>query len=217
MLLVPYVDVLVKASDNTSEDWERYERLRDCMASSIPLFEPCKTSASVSHFLQSRLPQMVSNHSTRAYFYMEEDDVKAIISGNMVERSSIIKGFFSIGITTMNLEHIGGKNKQNKLRGGYKADGGYLPVFVIGELARGRSCDKSVLPGKKILQDCISAITYVHDRIGGRLVIAESRRELLDKFYARNGFKFLLNISSNVNDEGYPLCLSYYQFDKMRC
>jgi hypothetical protein len=73
-----------------------------------------------------------------------------------------------------------------------------LVAFLIGQLGRDSSYDKSILNGKKMLQDCYNLIGSARDIVGGRLILIECKPiDKLCQFYENEGY-----IDITENDDG---------------
>ena len=98
--------------------------------------------------------------------------------------------FFSLAIKAIRIPVIDTMSKTLQKKLGKLADKDEnIVVYLIGQLGRSSDYDKSVVTGKKILQDCYDLIGSARDVVGGRLILIECKRiKKLCKFYENEGY-----------------------------
>lgn len=113
----------------------------------------------------------------------------------------IIAGYFTIGISSVVLDEAEiSKKKRKTLQSKMFPRNNSVGCFVIGELCRSDDYTSDELPGEYILNECLSVIKEVQQMIGGRSVLVDSRRALLESLYSKRGFKELMPAGSETED-----------------
>lgn len=107
--------------------------------------------------------------------------------------------FFSLALKTIRIPVINTMSKTLQRKLGKLADKDEnIVAYLIGQLGRSSDYDKSVINGKKILQDCYDLIGSARDIVGGRLILIECKRiEKLCRFYENEGY---IDITENGDD-----------------
>ena len=128
----------------------------------------------------------------RTYVYFDEE---------YLEETGKLKvvAFFSLALKTIRIPVINTMSKTLQRKLGKLADKDEnIVAYLIGQLGRSSDYDKSVINGKKILQDCYDLIGSARDIVGGRLILIECKRiEKLCRFYENEGY---IDITENGDD-----------------
>jgi len=106
----------------------------------------------------------------RTYVYFDEE---------YLEETGKLKvvAFFSLALKTIRIPVINTMSKTLQRKLGKLADKDEnIVAYLIGQLGRSSDYDKSVINGKKILQDCYDLIGSARDIVGGRLILIECKR-----------------------------------------
>ncbi|RBP58098.1 hypothetical protein DES36_12533 [Alkalibaculum bacchi] len=117
-------------------------------------------------------------------------------------------GFFSLALKTIRIPIIDTMSKNLKQKLGKLADDdNNIVVYLIGQLGRSTEYDKTVINGKKMLQDCYDLIGSARDIVGGRLILIECKRiDKVCQFYEDEGY-------IDITENGYDL-KQYVRFIK---
>ena len=75
-------------------------------------------------------------------------------------------------------------------------------------MCRSDAFDAGRVPGSLVLEECLGVIRDVQGRIGGRVVLVDSRRSVLDSLYAPAGFR-QLEMTELDTEDGVPLVTSF--------
>lgn len=175
------------------------ESARQILIDAVDAFE-CVRSSYHERFLKEKAFESCSRNTSRTYLLIDQnafDDY--CVTGQ--DASRIIAAYFTVGISSLSLstERIS-KKKQKDLRKHLYPRDNTIGCFVIGELCRAGNRSKEELSGEYLLNECLTVIRQAQGYIGGRIVLVDSRRKVLDSLYGPFGFKELMLTGSNTND-----------------
>lgn len=131
-------------------------------------------------------------NKSRTYFIVDKDRQKVNGVPEML-------GYFSLGLKVLKIPEEASTTLRKKLDG-YSAKINKeliteLPCYLIGQLARNSKIDKTILPGKQLLDYCLGVIQPSITYVGGRIILVESKDKTgLLNFYENNNFEIISEI-----------------------
>lgn len=160
----------------------------------------CEKSKYHVDFLQEKAKDHTLHNKSRTYVMVDRNALfNYMDTGDGAD--CIIAAFFTIGISSILLsdERISAKRRK-KLKTHTFARDDTIRCFVIGELCRSDAFSSTELPGLVILDECLGVIARAQDIVGGRIVLVDSRRKVLDSLYVKRGFQELRPAGSKTAD-----------------
>ncbi|AMB99976.1 hypothetical protein AWM75_08330 [Aerococcus urinaehominis] len=150
----------------------------------------CRREVDMETFLSSKAITYDNSAIGRTFLIVDKYELD---KGNFV-----IAGFYTIAITTVNIEALSA-NQKKKLLGNIPNRNSLknAPALLIGQIGRNDNYSHDDLPGVVILNECYSDLRRAQQITGGRILILECRKETFEKFYSHQGFKKFYDTSDD--------------------
>lgn len=137
-------------------------------------------------FLANKAVLFEESRKTRTFLIIDKDFNK-------------IHAYFSLALKSVLINKEVSNTTKKHIGGMFKADS-HFATLLIGQIGRCDSVHKVVLPGKTILNKCLSVINDVTRLVGFRTVLIEcENNQKLIEFYTLNGFKYLQKCNDDTN------------------
>ena len=169
----------------------------------------CRRSPYHESFLKDRAAEHSRRNTSKTYLVLDGEALERFVNGEEVG-SPLLAANFTVAVSSVNPSNAQGASGKSRKRLGehmFKRDGA-LGCFVIGELCRSDAFGADQVPGSHILEECLGVIRDVQGRIGGRVVLVDSRQSVLDSLYAPAGFR-QLDMTELDTEDGVPLVTSF--------
>lgn len=145
----------------------------------------CAQDVDIENFLKERSVEFEKLGKSRTYIICDEE---RLINGEIV-----IIAYFSLSLKVLILPEdfsVRARKEYDGYRG--KIHGSLIreiPCYLIGQLARNSSVDKSSISGSHLIDAALSVIKSAVAAVGGRYVLVECHpADNLLNFYTNNGF-----------------------------
>lgn len=152
----------------------------------------CNEDEDITNFMRKKAVEYEKRDRCRTYIYFDE---------RYLEETGRLKvvAFFSLALKTISIPVIDTMSKTLQRRFGKLADKDEnIVAYLIGQLGRSSDYNKTVINGKKMLQDCYDLIGSARDIVGGRLILIECKRiNKVCQFYENEGY---IDITENGDD-----------------
>lgn len=136
----------------------------------------CARECFIEDFVQNKCIQSETMGDTKSYFILDQDD-----------NGLRVLGYYALTLRVIHLAEISGK-KAKKLHQKEKTDL-HIPTYYIAILAK-NDLYREVIDGSSILESALTTIQDAANKVGGRVVWVEAKKEhagVID-FYQKNGF-----------------------------
>lgn len=154
-------------------------------------------------FLKNCIEKYDKHNTSRTYIIIDSEELVGK-SYSAVDRSRVVAAYFTVGLSSISIEQskVGFSSKKRKeLKSHLFSRDETIGCFVIGELCRASNRSNAELSGEYILNECVSIIKEAQGWIGGRLILVDSRRALLESLYRPYGFKELQPTGKRTADD----------------
>ena len=213
-ITVPLADALGIGRDDGEESPSSL--LASAIGKSIATFS-CAKSEYHAEFLKNTALRHHLDNVSKTYLVLDADVLARAVQGDPGARADgLVAAYFTIGLSSLVLTSHGfGKKRQDKIRSRMFSRDESIGCFVIGSLCRADGCPKDSLPGRTLLEECLAVIAEAQERVGGSLVLVESRRSVFEAIYSPTGFRELYE-SKNKTADGAPMIVSGLNISNLR-